>query len=69
MKYESFFAEYFPFWGSLSASDREFLCQSTTEEPSDCYCISGPAFAAVSERVTGGKKLCAGVGAIEVTRK
>jgi len=120
MKYQELFAEYFPFWNNLSASDRDFLCQSTTEEhfekeqsvhdnlgcsglyivkkgrlrlymlseegkeitlyrlmpgdicmlsascvlqsitfdvfvdaeePSDCYCIGGPAFAAVSDRV------------------
>jgi len=120
MKYQDFFAEYFPFWHDLDASDRDFLCQNTTEEyfekeqpvhdnlgcsglyivkngrlrlymlsedgkeitlyrlmpgdicmlsascvlesitfdvfvdaeePSTCYCISGPAFASVSDRV------------------
>jgi len=120
MKYQEIFAEYFPFWNNLSTSDRDFLCQSTTEEhfekeqpvhdnlgcsglyivktgrlrlymlsedgkeitlyrlmpgdicmlsascvlesitfdvfvdaeePSTCYCISGPAFASVSDRV------------------
>ena len=120
MKYQELFAEYFPFWNHLSASDRDFLCQNTTEEyfekeqpvhdnlgcsglyivktgrlrlymlsedgkeitlyrlmpgdicmlsascvlesitfdvfvdaeePSTCYCISGPAFASVSDRV------------------
>lgn len=120
MKYQDLFAEYFPFWNHLSSSDRDYLCQSTTEEhferqqpvhdnrgcsglyivrkgrlrlymlseegkeitlyrltpgdicmlsascvlqsitfdvfvdaeePSDCYCISGPAFASVSDRV------------------
>ncbi len=119
-KYHDFFAAYFPFWKSLKDEDKDFLCQSTTEEhfekeqsihdnlgcsglyilkkgrlrlymlseegkeitlyrlmpgdicmlsascvlqsitfdvyidaeePSDCYCIGGPAFAAVSERV------------------
>lgn len=120
MKYDNFFAEYFPFWNNLSETDKEFLCQNTTEEhfekeqpihdnmgcsglyivnkgrlrlymlseegkeitlyrlqpgdicmlsascvlqsitfdvyvdaeePSDCYCISGPAFAALSDRM------------------
>ena len=32
MKYQVFFAEYFPFWHDLDASDRDFLCQNTTEE-------------------------------------
>lgn len=26
MQYENFYAQYFPFWGELSASDRELLC-------------------------------------------